>query len=247
MSPGISGRFGARVRRLRGRLAISQEELAARAGLHRTYVAAIEARGRNVTLKSIEKLAAALQVSSAALLAPTPEPGADSPAAPAPALPDERFVDLLLVEDNPDDVELTLCAFRRTRLANRIQVVRDGAAALDYLFCRGPYAGRSRRGRPRLVLLDLYLPKVSGLEVLRRVRADPRTRPVPVVILTASHAARDLALCQRLGATSYIVKPVDFQALSAVTPGLSLDWGLMKGAWSLPGGHSAAPPSPATT
>jgi two-component system response regulator len=106
--------------------------------------------------------------------------------------------------------------------------VRDGAAALNFLFGTGEYAHRERSSRPQMVLLDLNLPKVSGLEVLRRIKADPRTRSIPVVVLTASKQDRDITTSKRLGAEACIVKPVDFQNLSEVTPQLSLQWALVK-------------------
>ena len=121
---------------------------------------------------------------------------------------------ILLVEDNDDDVELTLRALRRNRVANRVDVVRDGAEALEYLFATGAYAGRDIRDTPNLVLLDLKLPKVGGLEVLERLRADPRTRRLPVVVLTSSNVESDLARSYDLGANSYIRKPVDFTQFS---------------------------------
>ena len=133
-------------------------------------------------------------------------------------------MDILFVEDQADDVELTTQALKSANITNRIHIVRDGAAALDFLFGNGEYAQRERSRRPQMVLLDLNLPKVSGLEVLRRIKADPRTRSIPVVVLTASKRDRDIATSKRLGAEAYIVKPVDFQNLSQVTPQLSLQW-----------------------
>jgi two-component system response regulator len=116
---------------------------------------------------------------------------------------------VLLVEDDPDDLELTLHTFVEARITNPIQVARDGAEALDYIFCRGAHAGREA-DPPRLILLDLKLPKVGGLEVLRTIKADPRTKGIPVVILTSSREERDLIEGYNLGANSYIQKPVDF-------------------------------------
>lgn len=129
---------------------------------------------------------------------------------------------ILLVEDNDDDIELTVRALRRNRLVNRIDVVRDGAEALDYLFRRGEHAGRDED--PQLVLLDLKLPKVGGLEVLERLRADPRTRRLPVVVLTSSNVESDLARSYDLGANSYIRKPVDFQQFVEAVNQLGLYW-----------------------
>ena len=133
-------------------------------------------------------------------------------------------VDILLVEDNPDDVELTLKVLRKEGLANRIEVVRDGEEALDFLFCQGPYANRTFELPPRLVLLDLKLPKVDGLDVLRAVKNDPRTKPLPVVIMTASREERDLVDGYHLGANAYIQKPVDFQEFTTVVKEVGLFW-----------------------
>lgn len=121
-----------------------------------------------------------------------------------------RRVDILLAEDNPDDVKLALHAFRKNNLANSIQVVGDGAEALDFVFCRGAYAGRSFDEPPKMLLLDLKMPLVDGLEVLQAVRADPRTRLIPVVMMTASREERDRVESYALGVNSYIVKPLDF-------------------------------------
>ncbi len=121
-----------------------------------------------------------------------------------------RHIEILLVEDNAEDVELTLRTLQREKLAHSIHVVRDGEEALDFLFCRGDYASRSFDSPPRLVLLDLKLPKVNGLDVLKQLKADLRTRPIPIVILTSSREERDLIQGYGNGANSYIQKPVDF-------------------------------------
>jgi two-component system response regulator len=122
-----------------------------------------------------------------------------------------QVVEILLVEDNPDDEELTLHALKRVNLVNRIDVVRDGAEALEYVFCTGAYAHRVIENGPRLILLDLKLPKVDGLEVLQRIKADTRTRMIPVVVLTSSREESDIVESYQLGVNSYIVKPVDFE------------------------------------
>jgi CheY-like chemotaxis protein len=123
---------------------------------------------------------------------------------------DRKQVDILLVEDNPDDAELTIRALRKNNLANRLVHVGDGAEALDFMFCRGRFEGKELEDRPRLILLDLKLPKIDGLEVLRALKTDARTRATPVVVLTTSKEESDLARSYEYGANSYIVKPVDF-------------------------------------
>jgi two-component system, response regulator len=135
--------------------------------------------------------------------------------------------EILLVEDNPADVEMTLDALQEYRLANRIEVVRDGAEALDFIFCQGAYAHRNISHPPRLILLDLKLPKVTGVEVLQKIRADPRTRPIPVVILTSSREERDVAESYESGVNSYIVKPVDFEQFTQAVRQLGFYWLLL--------------------
>jgi CheY-like chemotaxis protein len=139
----------------------------------------------------------------------------------------DRDIELLLVEDNPRDVELTLNALREHHLANRVHVVRDGAEALDFAFCAGAYAQRRPDNRPKLILLDLKLPKVSGLQVLERLKSDPRTRTIPVVVLTSSREDADIKTAYNLGVNSYIVKPVDFAQLLGAARQLGLYWLLL--------------------
>ncbi len=132
--------------------------------------------------------------------------------------------DILLVEDNADDAELAIHALRREHLANHIYIARDGEEALDFLFCRGPFASRSFDHPPKLVLLDLKLPKVDGIEVLKQIKDDPRTRVVPVVIMTSSKEERDLVSSYNLGANSYIQKPVDFDQFRQTVKTVGLYW-----------------------
>jgi CheY-like chemotaxis protein len=131
---------------------------------------------------------------------------------------------ILLVEDNPADLELTLHALRQSKLANHIEIARDGEEALDYLFCRGPHSKRERSEVPRLVLLDLKIPKIDGLEVLHQIKQDPRTRAIPVVILTASKEQQDLVTGYQLGVNSYLQKPVDFDAFQKIIVQLGMYW-----------------------
>ena len=135
-----------------------------------------------------------------------------------------QVAEILLVEDNADDVELTLHALRQEKLANQIAVVRDGEEALDYLFRRGAHAEQSPSPQLKLVLLDLKLPKVDGLEVLRQMKADERTRNIPVVILTSSKEERDVVQGYKLGVNSYIQKPVDFEQFRETVKQAGLYW-----------------------
>jgi len=135
-------------------------------------------------------------------------------------------VQILLVEDNPNDIELTLHAFRKNKLSNQIKVVRDGEEALEYLFRTGRYAERDQ-SCPRLILLDLKLPKVDGLDVLRKIKRNPRTRHIPVVVLTSSQEEKDIVESYNLGVNSYIVKPVDFHKFQETVGQLGLYWLLL--------------------
>ena len=133
-------------------------------------------------------------------------------------------IEILLVEDNPNDEELTLYALRKNNITNQIQVLRDGAEALEYLFCTGAFADRQINDPPKVVLLDLKLPKVDGLEVLERIKADERTRTIPVVVLTSSQEERDIVESYQLGVKSYIVKPVDFEQFIEAVRHMGLYW-----------------------
>ena len=135
----------------------------------------------------------------------------------------DDVIEILLVEDSAEDEELTLHALRSRKLANRIQVVHDGAEALDFIFRRGIYGNRSSQN-PNLILLDLNLPKVDGLEVLRRIRNDPQTQSIPVVVLTSSQDERDAVESQQLGVTGYMVKPVDFEQFAQTVQHIGYYW-----------------------
>jgi len=136
-------------------------------------------------------------------------------------------VEILLVEDNPNDVELTLRALQRHNLANKVFVVKDGAEALEFLFATGAHTDRNVESGPRVVLLDLKLPRVDGLEVLRRVKSDERTKAIPVVVLTSSREQRDVVETYQLGVNSYIVKPVDFEKFVQAVSEVGLYWVLL--------------------
>jgi len=136
-------------------------------------------------------------------------------------------VEILLVEDNPTDVELTLRALKKNNLANKVYVATDGAEALDYLFATGVYKEREIDKKPKVILLDLKLPKVDGLEVLKKIKADERTRNIPVVVLTSSKEEQDRIESYNLGVNSYIVKPVDFEQFSKSVQELGLYWLLL--------------------
>jgi two-component system, response regulator len=136
-------------------------------------------------------------------------------------------VDILIVEDNPYDLEMTMRGLQKARLVNNIHVARDGEEALEFIFCEGPHAGRSIDNRPRVILLDLKLPKVDGLEVLARMKADPRTRAIPVVMMTSSAEQSDLIESYNLGVNSYVVKPVNFESFVQAVADLGLYWMLL--------------------
>jgi len=136
-------------------------------------------------------------------------------------------VELLLVEDSAQDLELAMRALRKANLANRIQVARDGAEALDYIFCQGAHAARLVTAGPKVILLDLKLPKIDGLEVLKRIKADPRTKMIPIVILTSSKEETDVIASYQLGVNAYIVKPVNFERFTEAVRDLGLFWLLL--------------------
>ncbi len=137
------------------------------------------------------------------------------------------IVEIMIVEDSPQDLELALRALRKGRLGNRIHVARDGEEALEFIFCQGPYSDRKIESGPRLILLDLKLPKIDGLEVLRRIKEDPRTKSIPVVMLTSSKEQNDVVESYHLGVNSYIVKPVNFEQFTEAVLNLGMYWLLL--------------------
>ena len=138
-----------------------------------------------------------------------------------------NIVEILLVEDNPQDLTLTLRALKKANLANHIHVARDGEEALQFIFCEGPHAGRKVENGPKVILLDLKLPKVDGKEVLVRIKSDTRTKMIPVVVLTSSKEQSDLVESYKLGVNSYIVKPVNFEGFAAAVQELGMYWLLL--------------------
>lgn len=142
-------------------------------------------------------------------------------------MPENVDCEILLVEDNPDDVEMTLRALRRIHVVNPVHVVADGAEALDFLFAEGAYAARDEVPQPKVIFLDLKLPKVGGLDVLKRIKADPRTRKIPVVVLTSSREEPDVHTSYELGANSYVVKPVEFDSFVEAVAQVGLYWMLI--------------------
>ena len=147
---------------------------------------------------------------------------------------DTNIVEILLVEDNPQDLELVLRALQQAKVSNRIQVARDGAEALDFVFGEGMYAGRKLVDGPKVILLDLKLPKVDGIEVLKRLKGDVRTKVIPVVILTSSQEQRDVVESYQLGVNSYLVKPVNFERFAEAVRSVGFYWLLLNHPPKLP-------------
>ena len=137
---------------------------------------------------------------------------------------DFHQIELLLAEDNPRDAEMTMRALRKVNFANKVHWVKDGEEALDFLYCAGAYSDRDPGHAPKLILLDIKMPKIDGIEVLRRVKGDERTRTIPVVVMTSSNEERDVLESYRLGVNSYIVKPVNFPAFVETVANLGLYW-----------------------
>jgi CheY-like chemotaxis protein len=214
--------LGATIRSNRLALGISQEELAYRAGLHRTYISDVERGARNPSVASVQKLARALDISVSMLF----EQADDSS-------PAKRVVEILLVEDRAREVQLTLRAFEKAKITNPVHVVRDGVEALDFILATGQYSHRRNASSPQIILLDLNLPNKSGLEVLQQIKGNDATRDIPVILLTTSDRKPDLAEFRRWGAVAHMVKPVEFRNFTQVTARLSLAWALVKAE----GGH----------
>jgi two-component system response regulator len=222
----VKKRFGDTVRFWRSRRGITQEALAERADVHRTYICDLEGGTRNVSLEIIDRLAQALEIPASDLFSNRTGPATEGKTSKTVAA--KQLINILLVEDNLDDSDLTLWALKQGNIANHVDVVDNGAAALDYLQCKGAYSKRKPDNHPQLVLLDLNLPKINGLEVLRQIKSDPQTRDIPVVVLTVSSRSQDVVTSRQLGASAYIVKPVSLQNFSETIPKLDLEWAVLK-------------------
>lgn len=209
--------FGSTVKDRRTQLGISQEELADRAGLHRTYVSDVERGVRNLSLESIEKLARALEISVSTLFERSDE-----------WRPSARLVEILLLENHSPNSQRTLRAFRRARIANPIRIIDDGEKALEFLLSEAGDVRPGYNALPGVILLDLNLPNVGGLEILRAMASNRHLRKIPVIILTESNRNRAMAACHGMPVKDYISKPVQFQNFSAVTTHLDMEWALVK-------------------
>jgi two-component system response regulator len=137
---------------------------------------------------------------------------------------DDNIIEILLVEDNPHDAELTIRTLKKVHLANKLTHVKDGAEALDFIFSRGAYAGRNINEKPKVILLDIKMPKVDGIEVLRQIKSNPDTKTIPVVIMTSSKEEQDIITSYKLGVNSYVVKPVDFDGFAKAVADLGFYW-----------------------
>jgi two-component system, response regulator len=218
----VQSPLGSALKKRRLHLGLSQEELANRAGLHRTYITDVERGSRNPSLETIQKLARALEVQLSDVFLQI-ESGPDA----LPPRPGADAVEILVVEDDQGDGERVLDALKSNNLTNTVHVVRDGADALDFVFSTGSYLSRAPLEIPRLILLDLNLPGIGCLEVLRRIRADGRTRAIPVAVLTPSRSDGDLEACTGLGVEVFLSKPVDFIRFREAAQKLGFRWKML--------------------
>ena len=219
--------FGKFVRDERKRIGISQEELADRAGLHRTYVTDVERGVRNMTFESALKLTGALDLSFQNIFGEFGRWNTLHDPPPARRTTEHAPADILLVDDNPKDVELTIMGLQRNALVNRIATAATGEDALQLLHGRANKGDDSPALTPQIVLLDLRLPDIDGIGVLRKIRADRRTHDIPVVILTASRSDLDFHESVSLGISGYLTKPIDWIEFSMMMPKFGFRWMLL--------------------
>ena len=219
--------FASAVRQRRHELGVTQEELAWRAGLHRTYLANVESGTRNLSLQSIGKLARGLDLSLTGLFERM-EKSSKATASDGDYSLLAKPVDILLIDHSSASIEATLKAFQEAKFVNHVHVVHDAATVLDFLL--SPRRGRASPTvvRPHLILLDLALPKGAGIKLLQRIRSDPRTGNIPIIALMTVRRDKEIEECQRLGVDEFILQPLSFRSLSEITPRLKLNWALLK-------------------
>ena len=223
---------GYTIRDIRLELNFTQDELANRAGLHRTYITDGERGHRNISIESIEKIAAALQTPLSVIF----ERCEEKRSQPLQLVNTARHqnlraphpIEILLIEDDPNFVELSLHAFKMANVRNVIHVARDGIEALDCIFATGSYESRKSLPPPSLILLDLKLPKVDGLEVLSRIRTNDSTKHIPVIVMTSSQSAEDISRCESMGVQQYLTKPISFGMFSSIAASIGLQWLLLE-------------------
>ncbi len=229
----FQARFGSVVRSQRLSAGFSQEELAHRSGLHRTYVTDVERGARNPSLNSIKKLSGALGISLSDLfgLVEGGERAAQPIVGPGDQkeIPLREFPEILIAENDPGEIESLMSALKDNRVTNVVHFVRDGLEALDFVFCTGPYRKRDILHPPDLILLDLTLDKVDGLKVLDRIRQNPITKSVPVVVM-ASQSNQTIGRAQQLGISNSIIKPLDFLKFADAVSHAGLSWQFVKAA-----------------
>ena len=223
---------GAVIRDARLELNYTQEELAGQSGLHRTYITDVETGKRNISIESLEKIAAALNTPLSTLFQKLEEKRTQ----PLQLVhrvrlnkaPVTRQIEILLVDDDISFIELTLHSFREANLKNVVHIARDGAEALEFIFATGDYENRKSLLTPSLIFLDLKLPKISGIEVLSKIRSNKKTKDIPVIITTSSQSTSDFIKINELGIKYYLTKPINFSELTNIVASYGLQWLLLE-------------------
>jgi len=219
--------FANSLRRWRTHRRLTQEELAERSDLHRTYISDVERGARNLSLESIDKLARALDISIPSLFTPVTAPSLSPPSSPLARASATELLDILLIQASQKEVRASVESFHQVRFVNSVRAISSGAEALE-LFFGNDFVKQANYMRKLIVLLDLDLPDVSGLEVLRQLRSDERTRQIPVAILATPDRERDTLEARRLGAQAVLTKPLSFQALCQAASALDVTWAMLK-------------------